>query len=78
MIPFENCIPYDRVMNDIYVPQCPFCKADNVLLPMRPKELPDIRDGKKRLVIFPCCHARVTVIDTDSDYLLTNKKVPRT
>ncbi|GGG04936.1 hypothetical protein [Paenibacillus abyssi] len=75
MIPFENCLPYDRIMNDIYIPTCPFCGQENVLLALRPSELTEIHEGKKRLLIFPCCHNKVTVIDTDRDYLLTNQKI---
>lgn len=72
MLPFENAWPYELIMGDIYVASCPFCNAENVLLNLKPSELPDIHDGKKRLLVFPCCHGRVTVIDADQDYLLTD------
>jgi len=72
MIPFQNAWPYERVMGDLYVSNCPFCDADNVLLPLKPSELPDIQDGKKRLMVFPCCRNKVTIIDADQDYLLTD------
>lgn len=72
MIPFERAWPYDQVMNDLYVHECPFCRADNVLLPIRPRELDDIRAGKKRLLVFPCCKHKVTIVDADRDYLLTD------
>lgn len=54
-------------MGDLYVSECPFCKAENVLLLLRPKELSHIRDGKKRLLVMPCCHGRMTIIDADQD-----------
>lgn len=76
MIPFERSWPYDIIMKDVYV-SCPFCGQDNVLLPLRPRELPDIRAGKKKLLVFPCCHNRVTVVDTDQDYLLTDTVLRR-
>lgn len=72
MIPFQNAWPYERIMGDLYVTNCPFCDADNVLLPLKPSELPDIQDGKKRLMVFPCCRNKVTIIDADQDYLLTD------
>ncbi|RJX41880.1 hypothetical protein D3P09_06860 [Paenibacillus pinisoli] len=72
MIPFQNAWPYERVMGDLYVSSCPFCDTDNVLLPLKPSELPDIQDGKKRLMVFPCCRNKVTIIDADQDYLLTD------
>ncbi|CAG5076720.1 Putative uncharacterized protein [Thermobacillus xylanilyticus] len=72
MIPFERTWPYDRIMGDLYVQECPFCKTGNVILPIRPEELDDIRTGRRRLLVFPCCRNKVTVIDADPDYLLTD------
>lgn len=70
MIPFQNTWPYDIIMGDIYVQHCPFCTTTNVLIPLKPQELDIIHEGKKKLLIFPCCHNKITIIDTDSDYLL--------
>ncbi|SMF71523.1 hypothetical protein SAMN05661091_0752 [Paenibacillus uliginis N3/975] len=75
MIPFSNAWPYDILSGDVYVQNCPFCGCDNVLLPMKPKELISVREGKKKLLIFPCCHNRVTVLDSDADYILTDQKL---
>lgn len=75
MIPFENTWPYEKIMGDLYVSECPFCKAENVLLLLKPKELPDIRSGKKRLMVFPCCHNKITIIDADQDYLLADSRL---
>ncbi|EJW15022.1 hypothetical protein M5X00_23795 [Paenibacillus alvei] len=75
MIPFENTLPYDHVMGDLYVSSCPFCHKDNVLLPIKPSELPDIHDGKKRLLVFPCCRNRLVIVDADSDYLLADRAI---
>jgi hypothetical protein len=77
MIPFENTWPYESVGDDVYVSECPYCARHNVLLPLRKKELKHIREGKKKLLVFPCCHNRMTVIDADSDYLLANAPVRR-
>lgn len=75
MIPFSNTWPYDIISGDMYVQNCPFCGSDNVLLPMKPRELISVREGKKKLLIFPCCHNKVTVIDSDIDYILTDQKL---
>ncbi|WP_054958222.1 hypothetical protein [Paenibacillus dakarensis] len=75
MIPFSNTLPYDTLSGDIYVQDCPFCGSSNVLLPMKPEELVSVREGKKKLLIFPCCHNKVTVLDSDADYLLTDQKL---
>ncbi|ANE45081.1 hypothetical protein SY83_00330 [Paenibacillus swuensis] len=76
MIPFNRTWPYDIMMNDIYVTECPYCLSSNVLLPLRKSELSEIHDGRKKLLVFPCCHARVTLVDVDSDYLLANEPFP--
>jgi len=75
LIPFERAWPYDIQMKDVYVPSCPFCKQDHVLLPLRPHEISEIQSGMKRLLVFPCCHNKVTLIDADQDYLLTNTRL---
>jgi hypothetical protein len=77
MIPFENTWPYELIMGDVYVSECPFCRTPQVLIPLKKKDLTAIRDGKKKLLVFPCCHQHLTVIDTDRDYLLTNQPLRR-
>ncbi|MEI7025003.1 hypothetical protein [Paenibacillus sp. y28] len=77
MIPFEQTWPYEVIGKDVYVSECPFCRAENVLLPMKKDELIHIREGRKKLLVFPCCHGSVTLIDTDNDYLLAASKLRR-
>jgi hypothetical protein len=75
MIPFENTWPYDIIQGDIYVSECPFCHRANILLPMPPEELDRIREGRKKRLVFPCCHSTMILIDADRDYLLSNQPV---
>ncbi|WP_127587368.1 hypothetical protein [Paenibacillus koleovorans] len=75
MIPFQNTCPYETIRGDIYISSCPFCGADNVRLPLRKDDLAPIRDGRKRLIVFPCCHEKITAIDADADYLLADRPV---
>ncbi|MDT3427875.1 hypothetical protein J2Z22_003451 [Paenibacillus forsythiae] len=75
MIPFSNTWPYELILGDLYVQSCPFCSAENVLLPMKPKELQSVREGKKKLLVFPCCSERPVVVDSDGDYLLFDRAV---
>ncbi|AIQ70895.1 hypothetical protein [Paenibacillus graminis] len=75
MIPFSHTWPYDILLEDLYVQYCPFCDKENVILPMKPKELQTVREGKKKLLVFPCCKTSLTVIDTDTDYLLFDRAV---
>ncbi|MBT2291902.1 hypothetical protein J7E73_22790 [Paenibacillus albidus] len=75
MIPFSHTWPYDILLGDIYLQYCPFCNRENILLPMKPKELQIVHDGKKKLLVFPCCKTSLTVVDTDGDYLLFDRAV---
>ncbi|WP_261304598.1 hypothetical protein [Paenibacillus andongensis] len=75
MIPFANTWPYDIIMKDIYVAECPFCHSPNVLLPLKINELTSIHEGKKKLLVFPCCHNKLTLVDTDRDYLLADTAI---
>jgi len=73
MIPFRNTWPYETVKNDVYLILCPYCSAENVLIPIRKHELQAIHEGSKRLLVFPCCHNKTTLIDVDVDYLLADQ-----
>ncbi|WP_258042486.1 hypothetical protein [Paenibacillus sp. UNC499MF] len=73
MLPFSHTWPYETVLKDIYVDECPFCSQSNVLLPLRTKDLLPIHEGKKKLLVFPCCREKVTLVDTDTDYLLADR-----
>ncbi|NOU95801.1 hypothetical protein GC093_21615 [Paenibacillus sp. LMG 31456] len=73
MIPFDCTWPYELIQQDVYVHECPFCNQSNVLLPLKRKDLPDISRGAKRLLVFPCCHNKITLVDADPDYLLASK-----
>ena len=72
MIPFHQALPYDITMGDVYASECPFCGKENILLPMKPHEVKSVREGTKKLLVFPCCFHKLTVIDSDDDYLLTD------
>lgn len=77
MIPFDRTLAYDHLMGDLYIPACPFCAQENVLLPLKPRELEDINSGSKKLLVFPCCRNKLTIVDSDSDYLLADRKIRR-
>ncbi|HZG56789.1 hypothetical protein [Paenibacillus sp.] len=77
MIPFSHTWPYDVFGDDVHVTECPFCRAANVILPIRKKELKEIREGKKKLLVFPCCKSSVYIVDTDADYLLADRRLRR-
>lgn len=73
MIPFRQTMPYETIQGDVYVHECPFCQRSNVMLPLKKKHLQTIHEGRKWLIVFPCCHEKVTAIDADTDYILTDR-----
>jgi hypothetical protein len=77
MIPFRNTWPYETIREDVYIHECPFCQKANVLLPLKKKDLQTIHEGRKWLIVFPCCHEKVTAIDVDTDYILADLPLRR-
>ena len=75
MVPFECTLPFETLGNDIYVRECPFCEVPNVFLPMKKQEITEIHEGKRKLLIFPCCYNRLKIIDADADFLLADHPV---
>lgn len=76
MIPFERAWPYDIEMKDVFA-NCPFCGKERQLLPLKPRDVKAVSEGRKKLLVFPCCHGTVTLVDADDDYLLTDIVVRR-
>lgn len=77
MIPFENTLPYETIGKHLYLTECPYCGERTVLLPLRTTDLASIREGRKRLIVFPCCREKMTAIDADRDYLLGDRPIRR-
>lgn len=73
MIPFENTWPYERMKDDLFFSECPSCKADNVLLPLKRSGLASIQSGARKLLVMPCCHASYKLIDADGDYVMADQ-----
>nr|WP_115994125.1 hypothetical protein [Cohnella lupini] len=76
MIPLRNSLPYDIIMNDVVIQECPFCGSSPTLLPLRPDDVKSLYGGhRKILLVFPCCHGSVRIIDADDDYMLANRAI---
>ncbi|WP_010271433.1 hypothetical protein [Paenibacillus senegalensis] len=73
MIPFSHTWPYESIGDDLYVQDCPFCEASHVLLPLKKKHLSHVNTGEKKLLVFPCCFNKVSIIEADGDYLLADR-----
>ncbi len=68
VIPFVNTWPYEKIYNDIYFHSCPFCEEEQVLTHMKLRELQKAREGVKTILIMPCCHGKMTILEADDDY----------
>jgi len=76
MIPIRNTLPYDVLMKDVVVQECPFCRASHVRLPLSPEEVKDLYGGAKKItLVFPCCCGTLRIVDADADYLLASRAV---
>lgn len=75
MVPFDRTWPYETLGSDVYVRECPFCQASEVFLPMKTAELTEVHEGKRKLLIFPCCYNRLKLVDADADFLLADRTV---
>lgn len=75
MIPFENTWPYETAKEDVYFRECPSCGAENVLLPLKKHHLQSIREGVRKLLVMPCCHASYKLVDADRDYVLADRRM---
>ncbi|TLS38844.1 hypothetical protein [Pseudalkalibacillus caeni] len=73
MLSFEHTWPYEKMMDDIYIQECPFCKEENVLTPMTKREFSEASEGIKTRLIMPCCHGKMTILNADSDYFWTEE-----
>ncbi|TVX98716.1 hypothetical protein [Cohnella terricola] len=76
MIPLSNSLPYDILMKDVIVHECPFCRSSHVRLPITPDDIQSMYGGaRKKMIVFPCCHGSVRIIDADRDYLLADRPI---
>ncbi|MEK8129613.1 hypothetical protein WMW72_17030 [Paenibacillus filicis] len=77
MIPFERTWPYDRIGKDLYIQTCPFCPKEHILLPLGLRELDELKEGIKKLLVLPCCRNRLMLVEADADYLLADRPLRR-
>lgn len=75
MIPFSNTWPYEKMGKDIYIHTCPYCQKENVLTNMKATDLARAKESIKTILIMPCCHEKMTILEADDDYFLTDTKL---
>jgi hypothetical protein len=69
VISFRHSWPYERVMKDIYLNECPYCHSHNVLTSLDEDDMENAFEGIKTALVMPCCHNRMTIVKADEDYL---------
>ncbi|MFA9560050.1 hypothetical protein ACERII_22300 [Evansella sp. AB-rgal1] len=74
-IPFDHSWPYEKQMGDIYLSECPYCKAHNVLTHMNEEMLDRAKDKVKTRLNIPCCLRTMIILEADEDYFWTNEKL---
>jgi hypothetical protein len=72
---FEYTWPYERMTNNTYISECPFCKQDNVLTSFKEEQMTLAKESIKQLLIMPCCHGKLTILHADDDYFYTDEKL---
>ncbi|WP_338082331.1 hypothetical protein [Fictibacillus enclensis] len=75
MLNFEHSWPYEKMMDDIYINECPYCHTSNVLTTFSEDKLNNAKEGIKQLLVMPCCHSKLTILNADEDYFWTEEKL---
>jgi hypothetical protein len=73
MYSFEYTWPYEKVMGDIYLHQCPYCHKESVLTGMKERDFKKAQEEIKTILIMPCCHHKMTILKADDDYFWTTE-----
>lgn len=75
MLSFKNTWPYERVANDIYFNECPYCRENNILLPIQKRDFLNATEGVKTHLVLPCCHQKMTILHADEDYFWSDERL---
>ncbi|RYL95663.1 hypothetical protein EWI07_00335 [Sporolactobacillus sp. THM7-4] len=75
MLDFHHTWPYERVKNDLYFEECPFCHTSPVLIPIKKEAVQGAFEGIKAPVVMPCCHERIVIESMDRDYIWADRKL---
>ncbi|MED1563446.1 hypothetical protein AJ85_18470 [Alkalihalobacillus alcalophilus ATCC 27647 = CGMCC 1.3604] len=75
VIPFVNTWPYEKQMKDIYFHTCPFCEEEHVLTNLKARDLERAKESIKTILIMPCCHEKMTILEADDDYFWTDQRL---
>lgn len=75
MFDFNHTWPYEKVMDDLYFNECPFCHASSVLIHIKKEALEAAFEGVKTHIVMPCCHEKIVILDIDNDYIWSDRRL---
>ncbi|MFC7394296.1 hypothetical protein [Scopulibacillus cellulosilyticus] len=73
MYNFHHTWPYENVMGEIYLNECPFCHKSSVLIHMKKDDFEKALDEVKTHVVLPCCHEKLVILKMDDDYIWSDR-----
>jgi len=73
MYEFSHSWPYEWIMDDLYVDECPFCKERSVLISLKKENIQLAKEGFKTHTVMPCCHEKLVIVNMDDDYLWSDR-----
>lgn len=73
MYQFSHTWPYERMGNDYYFNECPFCGESSVLINIKQEQIEYAREGVKTHIVMPCCHERMDIEQIDDDYFWADR-----
>ncbi|TCP26580.1 hypothetical protein EV207_11910 [Scopulibacillus darangshiensis] len=73
MFDFNHTWPYEKVMEDLYFNECPFCRESSVMLNIKSDAIKEAFDGVKTHVVMPCCHEKLVIVSMDDDYIWSDR-----
>ena len=73
MYEFSHSWPFEWVMDDLYVEECPFCGERSVLLTVKKENIKLAQEGFKTHAVMPCCHEKLIIVNMDDDYIWSDR-----
>ncbi|MFD2617915.1 hypothetical protein [Terrilactibacillus laevilacticus] len=70
---FSHTWPYEKIKDDYYFTECPFCHTENVYLHLSKAAANQAAEGIKTHVIMPCCHEKIVIVEMDQDYIWSDQ-----
>ncbi|MBM7646081.1 hypothetical protein JOD45_002306 [Scopulibacillus daqui] len=73
MYNFHHTWPYEKMMGEIYLNECPFCHESSVHIHMKKDDFEKAFEEVKTHVVMPCCHEKLVILKMDDDYIWSDR-----